>query len=291
MNKERFKGVVLGFILFTLLSTSVVVFANTQTVTREITYGIRVNLNGQIMPFDYDSRPFVMDGRTFLPVRAIADALGLEVGFDPATNTAYLVSSVPMAVAPQPTPIPTPAPDQVPSPPTAHVEAVTRVFTGSGDEVIPLEPFSGQYVFFISGNSDARHFSVHAHGSRRTLLVNTTSPYEGITLNREWDTNTLEISATGEWRIEQRPLSDMRSVSKGETISGSGDEIVRVASHGSTATVTGNTAGRHFSVHAHGARRSLLVNTTSEYSGRVMLRNSYTMLEISATGAWTITLE
>ena len=90
MNKERIKGIAIGFILCLTLSTSVMVVANTQTVTREITYGVRVNLNGQLLHFDYDMRPFVMENRTFLPVRAISEALELPVDFDPSTNTVYL---------------------------------------------------------------------------------------------------------------------------------------------------------------------------------------------------------
>ncbi|MCL2217984.1 MAG: stalk domain-containing protein [Defluviitaleaceae bacterium] len=90
MKNLQIKGFVTGFILCLVLSASVMVVANTQTVTREITYGVRVNLNGQLMQFDYDNRPFVMGSRTFLPVRALAEALDLPVDFDPSTNTAYL---------------------------------------------------------------------------------------------------------------------------------------------------------------------------------------------------------
>ena len=90
MNKERLKGVVMGFILCTMLSATVMVVANTNTVTREITLGVRVNLNGQLMHFEYEMRPFVMDGRTFLPVRAISEALDIPVDFNPGTNTIYL---------------------------------------------------------------------------------------------------------------------------------------------------------------------------------------------------------
>jgi hypothetical protein len=72
-----------------MLSASVVVSANT-TVTRQIAYGVRVNLNGQDMQFADDMRPFMMDGRTFLPVRAIAEAVDMPVDFDGSTNTVFL---------------------------------------------------------------------------------------------------------------------------------------------------------------------------------------------------------
>jgi len=89
MNKERIKGVAIGFILCLLLSASVLA-VSAQTATRNITYGIRVNLNGQEVHFDHDNRPFTMEGRTFLPLRALADVLGLPVDFDRHTNTVYL---------------------------------------------------------------------------------------------------------------------------------------------------------------------------------------------------------
>jgi len=80
----------IGFILCAALSTSVIVIASTQTVTREITYGVGVMLNGEIVHFDEESRPFVMDNRTFLPFRALAELTGLPVDFDPAINTVIL---------------------------------------------------------------------------------------------------------------------------------------------------------------------------------------------------------
>jgi hypothetical protein len=90
MNKERIKGIAIGFILCAILSAGAMVMASTQTVVREITYGVGVVLNGQAVQFDYDSRPFVMGGTTFLPLRTLAELLDLPVDFDPATNTVFV---------------------------------------------------------------------------------------------------------------------------------------------------------------------------------------------------------
>jgi len=87
-KKLQIKGFAAGVLVTVLLSGTLLVTA--QTVTREIVYGVRVNLNGQLLQFDADSQPFTMGGRTFLPVRALADALELPVDFNPATNTVYL---------------------------------------------------------------------------------------------------------------------------------------------------------------------------------------------------------
>lgn len=83
----------IGVIILTLtLSTGALVAASTQTVTREITYGINVMLNGEIVRFYYDTRPFVMGGRTFLPLRTLAELLEMSVDFDSVTNTAIVGS-------------------------------------------------------------------------------------------------------------------------------------------------------------------------------------------------------
>ena len=88
------RAFVCGVLVTILLMSTVMVAANTQTVTREITYGINVMLNGEMVRFDYDTRPFVMGGRTFLPLRTLAELLDLPVDFDPGTNTAIVGRAV-----------------------------------------------------------------------------------------------------------------------------------------------------------------------------------------------------
>jgi hypothetical protein len=59
-------------------------------------------------------QPFVSEGRTFLPVRGIADAFGADVHWVAATQTVYLNTITP---APTPAPIPQPTPPPMPTPP------------------------------------------------------------------------------------------------------------------------------------------------------------------------------
>jgi len=98
MNKERFKGMIIGFILAAVMSTGAVMLAaNTQAVTRDLVYGVSISLDGQVVQFPEDSRPFVMvdSERTYLPLRAMADLLGLYVGFDEVANMATLSTTAP----------------------------------------------------------------------------------------------------------------------------------------------------------------------------------------------------
>ncbi|MCL2049121.1 MAG: copper amine oxidase N-terminal domain-containing protein [Defluviitaleaceae bacterium] len=89
MYKERIKGAVMGFMLCAVLTVGIMA-VNAQTIMREITYGVNVMLNGQAVNFDADTRPFTMGGRTFLPLRTIAELMDLPVDFNAATNTAIL---------------------------------------------------------------------------------------------------------------------------------------------------------------------------------------------------------
>lgn len=64
-----------------------------QTATLDYT-DIKISLNGtEIVPQDANGNavePFAIEGTTYLPVRAVADALGLEVGWDQDTKTVVL---------------------------------------------------------------------------------------------------------------------------------------------------------------------------------------------------------
>ena len=84
--KKTIKGYILGFLTAVILISGVT-YA-TQTV--------RIVLNGtELVPTDVTGKrvdPILVEGTTYLPVRAIANALGLNVGWDEATYTVHLMS-------------------------------------------------------------------------------------------------------------------------------------------------------------------------------------------------------
>jgi len=88
MGNKGIKGFVAGVLLMALLSATLV-FASSG-VNRVIHYGIAVVLNGHHVHFDEDSQPFIMDGRTFLPLRAMAEMLGLPLEFDAEQSTVHV---------------------------------------------------------------------------------------------------------------------------------------------------------------------------------------------------------
>lgn len=87
-------GVVFSMILFSFASPA---FAASFTKTAQLAYNnIKITLNGTaVTPKDANGNvvePFIIDGTTYLPVRAIGNALGLGVDWDGSANTVQLTN-------------------------------------------------------------------------------------------------------------------------------------------------------------------------------------------------------
>ncbi|MDD4716166.1 MAG: MBL fold metallo-hydrolase [Oscillospiraceae bacterium] len=96
MNRSRI-GRITAALLALLLAMSFIVPAAASTTYREITViypGIVLNVDGKlIVPRDANGdrvEPFAWEGTTYLPIRAIAEALGKQVRWESNTKTVYL---------------------------------------------------------------------------------------------------------------------------------------------------------------------------------------------------------
>ena len=205
--------------------------------------------------------------------------------------------------APAPTPaqpaqqeMPTaPEPAQEPEPePDVYTPHEPLVFEGNGDDVVEMPLLDYYYAFHITGNVESRHFSVTTYdgsGNYNELLVNTSDPYDGVTYDMELNTELLEVSANGPWKIEVIDMLTLDEATAGQTYSGCGDYVLLVYNLGKTAEIDGNEASRHFDVISfgnHGEYLELLVNTSDPYSGKVLLKDDPAFLTISAVGDWSI---
>lgn len=277
-------GVVVTLLIGCLVGSAV---AKSGTQTAELAYrDIKVTLDGKSVALtDANGKavePFIIDGTTYLPVRAVATALGLNVGWDGSTSTVVLSTEE--------------IPGQTSTPTQGTQGNEPIVFKGSGDDVLELKDLNYLYCFRISGNSSSDHFAVKtydAKGNYSELLVNTTKPYSGVTFDASCEVRTIEVTASGAWTIEVVDLSTVDQATVGNTYSGSGDTLLRIPNHGKTATIVGNTGADHFAVIAYdsvGHYDDLLVNATSSYNGKVMLSDSAQFITVKAQGDWTFTL-
>lgn len=156
-----FAGMVVMLLIFSLIGTAA---AATATVSKNLTYkNIKIMLNGkELTPKDAKGNvvePFVIDGTTYLPVRAVGEALGLTVGWDGTTNTVTLISSD--YVEPTPTPDPPKA--------TSYPAGIHKVGVD-----IP----AGEYVVLTTGSSG--YFGVCADANCNDILFNDNFSYNSI---------------------------------------------------------------------------------------------------------------
>ena len=99
--KKHIKGIIAGFLIATLMFSGITVFASTGWQSAQILYNnIKITLDGETLtPRNAQGdivEPFIMGGSTFLPLRALAEALGLNVDWDPNTQTAILTTPPPV---------------------------------------------------------------------------------------------------------------------------------------------------------------------------------------------------
>jgi len=95
-NMKNFKGFIMGaltvFLVMTLITT--VFAASTSRTLTAIFRDIKITIDGQLIePKDANGKvvePFIIDGTTYLPVRAVAEAVGYDVSWDSNTNTVTL---------------------------------------------------------------------------------------------------------------------------------------------------------------------------------------------------------
>lgn len=94
--KRTLKSAVISAILLSLVAFFTV-SAQVGTAQKDLYYNqIKITVNANtIIPLDANgsfAEPFIIDGTTYLPVRAVASVLGLKVGWDGKTSTVMLTS-------------------------------------------------------------------------------------------------------------------------------------------------------------------------------------------------------
>lgn len=101
-KKNRKAAVLIITILILSLSLGMVVFADNNFKNLKAWFGnISIYRNNQLVQLGDDKRPFIVDGTTYVPVRAMADLFNKEVGWDginyridlndkPSENLAYM---------------------------------------------------------------------------------------------------------------------------------------------------------------------------------------------------------
>lgn len=94
LNKDKLKGFVIGIIAASVAISATAFAQNIQQTLNAVYRDIKLVVDGNATtPKDANGNvvePFIVDGTTYLPVRAVAEALGKEVSWDAGTSTVYI---------------------------------------------------------------------------------------------------------------------------------------------------------------------------------------------------------
>ena len=174
-----------------------------------------------------------------------------------------------------------------------------KMYSGSGDDVVILEPVDDWFIFDIEGSGDG-YFGVIAYdktGERLSALVNTTGSYHGIVFDETQSAATLEIKAKGDWTIKVLSIYEARYGYKGSKVKGNGDEVILFYTNNgksATATIKGNADEKYFGIIGYdktGERITAYVNTTEKYDGKVLLKGDPVIFVIKSGSDWEINFE
>lgn len=92
--KKEIRGFISGFTVATLLTTSIVFAEPIQRDIKAVYDNIKIYVDGKLIhPKDSEGNtvePFIYNGTTYLPIRAVASAFGKNVRWDGNTKTVYL---------------------------------------------------------------------------------------------------------------------------------------------------------------------------------------------------------
>lgn len=285
--KKSTKIIAAGAMCAALAATS---FAAGSLINISVDPSIKILVNGEeFKPKDAngnDAMVFTYNGTTYAPLRALAEAYGLEVGYDAerrmATVGEYSKSS---------DTITSNTSDQQ----TNSLQTFEPIiYSGNGDSVVNIDVPNDLWVLYVKGNDDSKHFAVKGYDSNDSyteLFVNTTDPYEGITFDPDQETVQLEINASGDWYIEIRSVYSCDIITSSDTYYSSGDSVFLLNYDAKTAAISGNNGKKHFAVKSYGDYSDLMVNTTDPYSGVVKLKYDPVLFVVSAEGSWNIKFE
>lgn len=194
--KSFMSGIIFTVLIFALVGTAA---ATVGKKTVELSYNnIRVTLDGEPVNLVNAGggavEPFIIDGTTYLPVRAVATALGLYVDWDATTKTVILTTSKP-----------TQPPEHTPSTTTSQSNALRsaqnylRVMAFSHDRLVSqleYEGYSHDDAVYAADNCGADWNEQAARAAKSYLDL---MPYsrDGLIQQLEFDGYTHEQAVYG----------------------------------------------------------------------------------------------
>ncbi|WP_130862427.1 stalk domain-containing protein [Bacilliculturomica massiliensis] len=205
MKKEKLKGFISGVVVTTMVfALSISAFAASGSKTIQVAYdNIKIYVNEKLTPMVTDSQtvePFTYQGRTYVPLNAVATALGQKVSWDGNTNSIYIGT--------QPD-----ASKTTPSTPATPTKPVNAAFSRSNPapigspQAISVKSYTEQYTATIKVNSvlrgyeawvkirSANQFNDAPPEGYEYILVNATVTADAVADDGSLDVNKYDFAA------------------------------------------------------------------------------------------------
>lgn len=171
-------------------------------------------------------------------------------------------------------------------------------YSGSGDTILeialPAGPDSiGVGAFTHTGSSNFSVWSLNNNLEQDDLLVNTIGNYSGTVLFNMSSSTTitaLEIGADGPWTLTLKDVRTLRELTQGSENTGQGDDVLVYYGEATVADIS-HSGEHNFAVWSYGDENDLLINEIGPYSGQVRWQAGPSIIEVTADGAWTISLK
>ena len=164
-------------------------------------------------------------------------------------------------------------------------EIPMATYSGTGNDVVTLKKPAGPALLYARCDNPDTEFYILAFDKDGNQVYETLAagygPYEGVTpLDFDWiytppsqRAYRLQVTATGPWTLEVRPLSAAPVVGPGDTIDGTGDQVLRLKDGVATAVFQGGAVDDVLAVEDFDLitqMRSTLVFAQGPYFGRVV---------------------
>lgn len=198
MNLKRILAA--SLVISSVLSSTCVTRATVASKAATLNYNnIKISLNNNlILPSDANGNyvePFAINGTTYLPVRAVGNAMGLEVNWDSTNNTVVLTSGG--QVSASSSSVPSSEPRSV----SATLEYNDIKIVLDGQNVIPMD----------SASKPVEPFSING---TTYLPVRGIASILGILVDWDGTTNTVVLE-TREYAVEQAGATNISGVPDG----------------------------------------------------------------------------
>lgn len=166
----------------------------------------------------------------------------------------------------------------------------TITYTGSGEGQLIINEIPGAWVVYAECDGEGP-FSITGYdpnGNLARFLVISSAPYAGTSIDASFVSTRIDVSASGNWRIEIRPLIDCDTIKVGDTLVSSGDSVLRIDGTPKTIEIHKDPYVTDFYAFTIGARYHFLADADTAANITKTCTDDPQYLIVSSSGEWSI---